>query len=281
MIVVFTPVHGAYDTAIQTIRAVDAIMPSFYIHLIGDDFSPGHDVQKYEQLEGTIQKGNEVVGERIVYPCSSLGLDITESPNMGLSLRHAFDIARDLHAEALLTIESDVIPRPGIVNAFRNADHLYGDNCGVVTPLFTKVGENVISSFGGMSAGKAGGEDDFLDLRIGMDVGSWGKTEKPRLDSIWWTHLACLWIPRRTLMIKNDSNEYVVNPDPNFSLWYCDHDLSYTIVNVAKKHIVITDHAVAEHSRECASTQLRWPVEEERQAIELQGRQQLYDKWNI
>jgi len=158
------------------------------------------------------------------------------------ALGHAFEFARENGSEALLVVESDVIGRPGIVEAFREAHELHGERIGAVASRYTEVAGNTISSFGGMSGGEET-ERSFLGLRLGTEIGSWDQRQ-PRLDWSWWAHLACLWIPRCTLLSDT------VSPDPDFALYYCDHDLSHQIRENAGLDLVITDRAVAEHSRD-------------------------------
>jgi hypothetical protein len=278
MIIVFTPVHGAFETAKKAFDRIDEIIPKPFTHYVGDDFSPSPDAELYRSTTGLIERDGEVVGERIVYHCRDLGC--TESPNMGRSLLHMFNVARVHEAEALFVVESDVLPRPGVVDAFRQACFINGPPTGLVAPLYTEVGKNVISSFGGMSAGEERGEKNFLGLELGQDVGSWEQKYEPRLDKLWWTHLACTWIPLRTLQLKDEEGNYRINPDIDFELYYCDHDLSFQVRD-ANLDIIITDKAIAEHTRACASTRIKWPNEQERNLVELAAKKKVYEKWNI
>ena len=276
MILIFTPVHNAFKTAMQTIATIDLITPAPFIHYIGDDFSSPPDSEFYAHMAGDARRGFEIVGERRVYHCGEIGC--TESPNLGASLGNMFDIAREMQPEALWIIESDVIPRAGSVGAYREAERLAGESCGGVTPLFTDVGGNRITSFGGMSGGPEGGEKYFLDLEIGQEIGSWGLDDTPRLDVVWWSHLASLWIPIAALNMRNSDGEYVIHPDPEFTLYYCDHDLSYQM-REAGLDIVISDKLVAGHSRFGASTVTRWPDDVERTNIERSDYARLKEKW--
>lgn len=279
MILVFTAVHNAFPTAMRTISTIDLITPKPFVHYIGDDFSNPPDSDFYASLPGDVMRGSECVGERRVYRCDEIGC--TESPNLGTSLGNMFDIARREQPEALWIVESDVIPRAGIVEAFRDAQRIYGEQAGAITPLFTDVGGNRITSFGGMSAGRAGGEDNFLSLEIGQEIGSWDAGDVPRLDNVWWSHAACLWIPMSTMNLKDENGEYVIHPDPEFSLYYCDFDLSYQITMRAKLDLVISDKAIAGHSRCCASTGLRWPDQSERMMVELEAKANVNKKWGV
>jgi len=271
MITLFTPVHGRYDVASRTLAALDKVVPASFVHLIGDDFSPQPDAELYAASAGPIIRDGQEIGQRVVYHCRELGAE--DSPNMGLSLGHAFEVARENGSEALLVVESDVIPRPGIVEAFREAHELHGERTGAVAPLYTEVGGNTIASFGGMSGGEEA-ERNFLGLKLGMEIGSWDQRQ-PRLDVLWWAHLACLWLPRSTLLLDT------VSPDPDFALYYCDHDLSHQIREHAGLDLVITDRAVAEHSREAASTGVRWPDEDARHAVEAAAYSTLRQKWHF
>jgi len=279
MILVFTAVHNAFPTAMRTISTIDLITPAPFVHYIGDDFSSPPDSDFYASLPGDIFRGSECVGERRVYRCDEIGG--VESPNLGLSVGNMFEVARREQPEALWIVESDVIPRAGIVDAFREAQRIYGEKTGAITPLFTSIGGNRITSFGGMGAGKSGGEDNFLDLEIGQEIGSWEQEDTPRLDHVWWSHMASMWIPISTINMKDENDEYVINPDPEFSLYYCDFDLSYQITRKAKLDLVISDKAIAGHSRCCASTGLRWPDQKERMMVELEAKEKVNTKWGI
>jgi GT2 family glycosyltransferase len=206
------------------------------------------------------------VGHRYVYRTSDI--EATEPPNMGLSLACAFDMAASYKdCEGLLIIESDVIIRPGCVEALIEAAMIDGPECGSVAPLYVELGGNTVSSVGGMTKEKV-----FCNIPVGIELGSWDQSGPPTLDYLWWAHNACLWLPRST--ITNPK----VRPDPNFRLFYADHDLSYTI-RTAGLRIVVTDRAVAEHSRNCASTQILWRDESMRSNIEMDGYEMLKRKW--
>lgn len=266
MIVVFTPIHGAsHPVFAECLKSIDAFVPGPFLHWIGDDFSPDGD---HSDLQGPVFRDGQMVGQRIVYHCRDIGC--TESPNLGTSLKWVFEQCCQFEFEALLSVESDVILRPGIIEGFREAAHLYGDKCGAVAPLFTEVGSDLISSFGGM-IGPAGGEPRVLSLDIGKKIGSWDMSS-PRIDTLMWMHLASAWIPSKT--IRNP----FIRPDPNFKLYYVDHALSYSIREQGLE-IVVTDRAVAEHTRGCSSTGRRWPDTAERVAVETAAYQQLKRAW--
>lgn len=149
-----------------------------------------------------------------------------------------------MEAEALLAVESDVILRPGVVEAFREAEVLHKGNAGAIAPIFTRVGENTIDTFGGVPENKMG-------LSRGLTVGSWPK-DSPRIDVLPWAHLACLWIPGYVL-----ANNLVM-PDPQFRLYWQDRDLNRQIQR-ADYELIVVDGAIAEHTRDAASTRLLDP----------------------
>ncbi len=269
MIVVFTPVHGITDIWQDVIKAIDNELEDF-IHYIGDDFSNEEDSQALQSFMGTVKRDGRTVGQRTYYHCSELGC--TESPNLGQSLGFMFDIARQYDAEALFSIESDVIIRPGIVSAFRRAQREWGPKCGMVAPLYTRIGENELASYGGISAPS---EPRYLNIPLGTPIGAWSNPEVPRVASILWSHLAATWITRNTLLSGK------VFPDPEFRLYHCDHDLSHQVKDCAGLDIVLTSLAVAEHTRCSASTAKRWPDSTERHQQELSSYQQLKQKWSI
>jgi len=267
MIVIFTAVHGAYEVAKNCFNAIDSVVAVPFLHYIGDDFSPGDDSDWYMAEQGFIRRDGNLIGERIYYHCKELGA--TESPNLGLSMGHAFDVARLYGAEALLLVESDVVVQPGLVDAFREAHNAHGPTTGAVAPLYTEVGGDTITTYGGMG----GNIPQKLGIDLGTKIGSWDQTEI-RTDILEWTHTACLWIPKSTL----DRPE--IQPDPDFGLYYCDHDLSYQIMQ-AGLDVIVTDRAVAGHSRNAASTGIKWPKQIDRDMAELSAKQQLYTKWDI
>lgn len=154
MILVWTAAHGMPPIVSDCFRAIDAVVPSPFVHWIGDDFSPEADHQAFLETEGMIWRDMEIVGERLVYRCRTIGA--TGSPSMGLSFRWMFDMARATpELEALLVVESDVILRPGIVEAFREAQSLFGETCGAVAPLYVDVGGSKVLSVGGMEDRKS------------------------------------------------------------------------------------------------------------------------------
>jgi len=269
-IVVFTAVHGATDVTIRALEAVAAVCPAPFIHLIGDDFSPEAEANAlrdwFRPGPFTSPLGHEA--ERILYHCQMLGA--TEPPNLGASLAYAWQFAFERQGEALWVVESDVIPRPGILEAFREAA-VFGDRAGAVAQLYTEVGGNTIATFGGMEAEGEG--RTWLGLEPGMTIGSWDQSGPPRMDELDWAHLACLWIPASTLCRED------IRPDPTFRLWYCDHDLSRQIWKRGLA-VIVTDRAVAEHTRGCASTGTLWPDGAERAAAEAAGYEQLERKWS-
>jgi hypothetical protein len=272
MIMVWTAVHGKPPIVQKCFDAIDAELPGPFIHMIGDDFSPGNDSQLFIDTQGPIVRNGETVGERKVYHCRDLGE--TESPSMGASFRWIFQQARatpDL--EALLVVESDVILHPGIVAAFREAEQLYGSKCGAVAPLYTDSARELVLSIGGMNGG-AETERIFLSIPPGTRMGTWDQSGPPRLDELWWAHLAALWITPAAL------HHAGINPDPAFELFYLDHDFSKQI-NSAGLKIVVTDRATAEHTRQADSTGLRWPDNEERTNVAALSYEQLKKKWNV
>ena len=190
---------------------------------------------------------------------------------MGLGVWLAWQAARmagdEFKAEALLAVESDVILRPGVVEAFRDAERLHQGRAGAIAPLYTKVGENTIETFGGVD------DRSFMGLSRGMEIGSWHR-ERPTIDVLPWAHLACLWIPSYVLARED------IAPDPAFRLWYQDHDLSHQIQR-AGYEIIVTDRAVAEHTRGSFSTGLLWPDGAVRSAAEAAGYAQLRRKWGF
>lgn len=270
-IVAFTPVHGALEVTIRALEAVASVCPGPLTHLIGDDFSPEADARALREWfrPGLFELPSGQPAERLLYHTNALGA--TEPPNLGTSLAYAWQVARDHHAEALWVVESDVIPRPGVVEAFREATVLHGGRAGAVAPLYTEVGGNTIATFGGMDADAEG--RTWLGLQPGMAIGSWDQTGPPTIDELTWAHLACLWIPRAVLRRED------VRPDPAFRLWYCDHDLS-SQMRAQGLAIIVTDRAVAEHTRGAASTGTLWPDGAVRAQAEADGHAQLMAKWS-
>lgn len=184
---------------------------------------------------------------------------------MGLALGHVWNLARSASADGLLSVESDVILRPGCVEALREAEVLHRGGAGAVAPLYTKVGGNSIETFGGCE------DRGFMSLSRGQEIGSWHR-DAPTIDVLPWAHLACLWIPSYVLARED------IAPDPNFRLYYQDFDLCYQIKR-AGFEIIVTDRAVAEHTRANASTGLVWKDESVRSAKEQECYAQLLRKW--
>jgi len=266
MITIFTAVHGALDITLRTFRAIDALDISPFVHLVGDDFSPAAaDSRMLRNTAGLIRGRDGFIGKRVVYHCRELGG--TEPPNLGRSMGYAWDEARKNGSEALLIVESDVVPWVGIIAAFRQAQELHGPRAGAIAPLYTEVGGNWIISYGGMTV-----ENTFCGLKLGTEIGTWWGGEEPRLDVLWWAHTACLWIPATTLQ-RDD-----IRPDPDFELFYCDHDLSHQI-KAAGLDVIITDRAIAGHTRAGHSTGLLWPDAAECTQVERQAYEQLKRKW--
>lgn len=270
LIVVFTAVHGAYELAKRACDAIAQIAPSPVLHLIGDDFSPEPDASKFRELAGPFEQACGAEGLREVYHCSMFG--VGEGPNLGTSLAYAFRVAREYEAEALWVVESDVIPRAGIVEAFREAQEAHGARTGAVAPLYTEVGEDGITTFGGMLGPDGDPRGGFLGLKSGTPVGSW-EDERPRIATLEWAHLACLWIPRITLEQRS------VEPAPAFTLYYQDHDLTIQIQRNAKLDVIVTSRAVAEHTREDFSIGVRWPDPADRQVVLEEAHKLLQTKW--
>jgi GT2 family glycosyltransferase len=267
VILVWTPVHGKPPIVDHCLAAIAEHVPGPFVHLIGDDFTPDDaEADALCDLDGTavVNSRGETVGERRVYHCRDLGVE--GSPNLGLSMQYAWSVALTLEAEALLVIESDVLIHAGAVEAFQETVATV-DRCGSVTCLFTEVDGNTISSFGGMTT-----EREFLGgIPLGSEIGSWDMSV-PRYDRLLWSHNGCIWIPRSTL------EQGRVFPDADFKLFYLDHALSYAIRS-AGLDVIITDRAVAEHTRGAASTSKRWPDEARRTMVERTAYQQLYAKW--
>ena len=265
MITVFTAVHGAIDITLRTFRAIDALDIAPFVHLVGDDFSPAPDSRMLRNTAGRVVRGGETIGERIVYHCRELGL--LKPPNLGRSMGYAWDQARSNGSEALLIVESDVVPQPGIIAAFRQAQELHGAQAGAIAPLYTEVGGNWIVSYGGMTV-----EDNFCGLELGTEIGTWWDNDEPRLDVLWWAHTACLWVPAATL--ERDD----IRPDADFELFYCDHDLSHQM-KAAGLDVIISDRAIAGHTRAGHSTGLLWPDVAECTRVEREAYEQLKRKW--
>ena len=256
-IVVFTPVHGAFTTAVKTFAAIESVAPSPFIHLVGDDFSPKADASRYARQSGWITNAQGGMGMRVCYPCSDLG--VTESPNLGLSLGYAWRFARALNAEALWVVESDVIPRAGIVENYRKAIAVAGGKVGAVSPLFTEVGGNAITTFGGMLDGEAPHVREELGLRGGQEIGTWDMAEC-KVTRVNWAHLASLWITREAL--QSDA----IEPDADFGLYYVDHDICAQM-KLAGFDVIVSNQCVAEHTRMDVSVRVRWPDNTERAAV--------------
>jgi len=254
-VVVFTPVHGAYSTAVKTFAAIDNLAPTPFIHLVGDDFSPKPDEDLFAATNGWVVNGR---GLRVCYHCRELGVE--ESPNLGLSLGYAWRFAQEIQAEALWVVESDVIPQPGIIEGYRKAIATASGRVGAVSPLFTEVGGNAITTFGGMLDGEAPHVRTELGLSGGQQVGSWDMAEC-KVTTVNWSHLASLWITRELLQAD------VVRPDPSMGLYYVDHDIS----NQIKAHgydVIVSNQCVAQHSRTDVSVGIRWPTAAERTAVQ-------------
>jgi GT2 family glycosyltransferase len=258
MIFVWTPVHGKPPIVDDCFRAINENVPEPFVHWIGDDFSSEEDSSEYRAMaDGT---------KRFYYHCRDIGG--TASPNLGLSMRYIFGVARAMNPEALLFVESDVIITPGIIDRFRDAVVFWGtSHTGCVTPLYTNVGENRVETYGGL--------DEFPSMGIPRfsEIGSWSDPDVPRLGRLPWAHTACLWIPNGTLQRPE------IDPDPNFALYYVDHDLSRQIRD-AGLDILLTSRAVAGHTRGGGGTIVRWPNEQERQGVERDAFQQLREKWS-
>ena len=266
-VVVFTPVHGAYTTAIKTCDAIAKLAPSPFIHLIGDDFSPKADADSYARLTGWVANAQGNAGMRICYHCRDLGVE--ESPNMGLSLGHAWRFARDLNAEALWVVESDVIPRAGIIEGYRKAVAVADGRVGAVSPLFTEVDGNAITTFGGMLGSEAPHARKDLGLRDGQEIGTWDMAEC-KVTSVTWAHLASLWITREAL------HSDAVMPDPELDLYYVDHDICRQLLR-AGFEVIVSNQCVAEHTRMDVSMRVRWPDNAERLAVQ-EAAWQLFQK---
>jgi GT2 family glycosyltransferase len=237
---------------------VSAVVPDPFVHFLLDDFSPGDEGERLEQLVSRDER-------RRLLPCRHLG---DAPPNLGAGLAWVWEYAQEAYdgsAEALLSVESDVVVRPGAVEACRKAVAGWGERAGAIAPLYTEVGGSVISTFGGMTDEPL----DFCGHRRGEAVAP--ILQSPMLCSaLWWAHLACLWVPRQTLQNRT------VRPDPAFRLYYQDHDLCHQVRH-AGLDVVLCDHAVAEHTRGNASTGLL--LGEGRQAAEALAYEQLKRKW--
>lgn len=267
-IVIFTAVHSAFDTAQQTFAAIDACVSEPYIHLVGDDFSPGDESEQYAALDTTLHPVDNPEGLRAVYHCSGLG--VSEGPCMGLSLGFVWEFARVIEAKALWVVESDVLPHRGIIEGFREAEGIWGDNVGAVAPLYTEVGGNVVTTHGGMLEDKA--VEEAMGIKGKQRLDTWD-TGTPKLAKILWAHLACLWIPLRTLQ------EPSVLPDANMPLYYLDHDLCKQISKTGRD-IIVADRCVAEHTRAGASTGVKWPDAVERERVAEIAFLEFKNKWD-
>lgn len=256
MVVVFTPVHGRADLVARCCEAVDRAVPPPYLHLLVDDFSPEPEATRLRELAESAPQ------RRLVH---TRDLGGTEAPNLGLALGWAWREAVRLEAEALLSVESDVVTRPGAVEAFGQAVIDGGERVGAVAPLYTEVGADIISTFGGMTDEPL----DFAGHRRGEPITPI-LAAPVRYARLWWAHLACLWIPRHTLTRED------VYPDPAFRLYYQDHDLCHQLRQRGRE-IVLCDHAVAEHTRQNASTGELWG--ETRGTVEAAAYAQLQRKW--
>ena len=294
MIVVFTPVHGRYDLAQKCFESIEQHVPRPFAHFIFDDFSPEPDAKAFWESTGPIfaqggpnvypggssgaaywsEHGGENGGPGSTRQCyrasdaSRAGSPImhAEPPNLGAGLLWAWQYARAAeNVTGFLSIESDVILRPGCVEALREAEVLHRGGAGAVAPLYTKVGGNSIETFGGCE------DRGFMSLSRGQEIGSWHR-DAPTIDVLPWAHLACLWIPSYVLARED------IAPDPNFRLYYQDFDLCYQIKR-AGFEIIVTDRAVAEHTRANASTGLVWKDESVRSAKEQECYAQLLRKW--
>jgi len=265
MIVVFTAVHGAFETAQHTIAAIDRSCPAPYMHLIGDDFSPEPDHSHYMSLP-SIPHPQCL---RAVYECSELGSD--GGPSMGLSLGYVWSFARVLRAEALWVVESDVVPQQDIVTFFRQAPEFYGDGpIGAIAPLYTG-GGSALTTYGGKDLVEVQDFPERLGIAPGDNIVK-SDTLAHTVARVTWAHLACLWIPLSTL------DDERIFPDPNFGLWFLDHDLSNQLDRNGL-HMIVSNKCVADHPRAAASTGVRWPDGAIRTEAEVAGRCQLYGKW--
>ncbi len=257
MILIFTPCHGRRDLASKTFASIEVHVPRPWTHLVVDDFSPPMDSRWFGRQTGPVADG----AKRAMVHAKNLGLKLTEPPNLGATLGFAWEQALKLDAEALLCVESDVLLRPGIVEAFREAQTLHRGLAGAVAPLYVKVRGYEITSFGGFPGSR-------MSLPIGAKIGGW-KQSVPLIDSLPWAHLACLWVPRATL-------ERDIHPDPEFRLYFQDHDLCNQIRR-AGLEIIVTDRAVAEHDKAGPSTGLLWGSEGSK--VEAEAHNQLLRKW--
>jgi hypothetical protein len=259
MITCYSPCHGAYSTFNRTREAIEAYAPKPVLHIIGNDFSPPPDDLRYRDLNG-YSSGDGYSIE--VFELSSIGC--TEPPNYGAGLLHVWERVRYSGGD-LLVIESDVVINEQTVSALMGVARIHGPKCGCVTPLFTEVGGNTITTFGGQQ------DRGYLGLRLGQEIGSWDQSEV-RIDVLEVCHLACTFFPSATLQNSE------ISPDPMFGLYHIDHDLSRQ-VGAAGLAILVTDRAVAQHTRGCASTGLLWPDARDRRARELASWQMMHDKW--
>ena len=259
-ILVFTPIHGRADLAAKTFASIEAHVPRPFVHLVMDDFSPPEDSKWLEGQTGTLGGG----AKRSVVKAKNLGKGLTEAPNLGATLGFAWEQARNLSAEALLCVESDVLLRPDIVEAFREAQALHRGLAGAVAPLFVRIGQNKVHSCGGMAVWKAG-------VEIGTDVTTINRPV-PTIDTLLWTHLACLWIPGYVL------NRTDVFPDPAFRLCFLDHDIGNQIKK-AGFELIVTDRAIAEHDQSGPSRDLLYSTLDLKNQNEVEGSHQLQRKW--
>jgi GT2 family glycosyltransferase len=253
LITVFTAVHGRLDLFLRAAESIRAQVPAPFTHIVYDDFSPDEETE-----EGLKDYLRECPNVMLLHGSAYAPF----APSMAHGLLIAWKLAKVWWAEALLVVESDVVLRPGIIEAFREANDARSE-AGAFAPLYTEVGSEQVSSFGGMTEERL----DFAGHRLGENVQLSGKQ---RYADLWWAHLAALWVPHRTLRDPR------VFPDVDFPLFYQDHDLSHQM-RAAGLSIVLADHAVAEHTRAGASTGLLWG--DKVSMVEDAAYRQLKNKW--
>lgn len=151
-LLVLTPVHGYFSIVEEAFKSIDNYVPALFTHLIIDDYSEENDAlagEKYREKAGPIIRDGEQVGERIVLHSKELGA--TESPNITLIQRHAFDMVReDKEYEGLLFSWYNTLLYPETVAGFQKSAKIHGlTKAGCVVPIYATPDGTKIESFGG------------------------------------------------------------------------------------------------------------------------------------
>lgn len=263
MIYIFTPVHGWFNVVPKMMRRVDETIPAPFIHYIFDDFSPEEHSKKYRDLAGEIIREGKKVGTRYVIHCKELGLS-DDAPNLGGMTKYMFKIARSAdRLEALLALAYNAILPGGAIEGFRHSQRFYGEKGGAFAPVVTVDGEKV-HSFGGQ-------HEDHFGMSVGDKLSGWRRSNLPRCEPLSKAAIGCLWIPYSTL--KKD-----IQPDPDFSLYYFEVDLSKQII-AAGLDILVTDQVTIQRIHSL-STIFRLG-EEGKEKLKLSADYQLKLKWGF